>query len=151
MRFPFLDGDSTDFNENSPEFRMSERVRNNRERHSVEKDKLLSAWSTIAIDDSGGYIGMIAGAIQPFPQGLIRDFKLVVPDDYPYDPPRAFSVNWLLGGVHCYSDTEMCLWQINQWTPSYTLAYAVAKTYVWIHKHEEWLRSGIWPGNQQRH
>lgn len=152
MRFPFLGGNSVDFNENSPEFRMTERVWSNRERHSVEKTKLISAWNTLAIDDDdGGLIRMIAGAIQPLPQGRIRDFKIVVPYDYPYDPPRAFSVGWLLGGEHCYGDNEMCLWRPNHWTPSYTLAYAVAKTYVWIHKHEEWLRSGVWPGNQQRH
>lgn len=142
--FPF-------WRENSPEYRIRGRVRSIHERHAIEKRKLLSAWSTIAIEDTGGYIKMVAGAIQPIPRGAIRDFKIVVPDHYPYDSPRSYAVNWRLDGPHRYSDTQMCLWQENEWTPSYTLAYAVAKTYVWIHKYEEWLRSGIWPGLQQSH
>jgi len=137
--------------DNSPEYRIRGRVRNRYERHAIERRKLLSAWGTIALDDPGGYIQTIAGSIQPIPRGPIRDFKVVVPYDYPYESPRSYSVNWLISGPHCYGDNEMCLWRDNEWTPRYTLAYAVGKTYVWIHKYEEYLRSGVWPGRQQIH
>jgi hypothetical protein len=124
----------------------------NEHRYRVEREKLTSAWDTIAIDSPWGAINNIGGTIQPIPDGPIRDFRIDVPLHYPFDSPRSYAIGWLVGGPHCYPATnEMCLWQFNDWSPRYTLAYAVSKTYVWIHKYEEWLRSGKWPGNQQRH
>jgi hypothetical protein len=135
---------------NSSEFRLNEAVFSTRHRHELEKTKLLVVWNTIVIGEVGGLIANLAGAIQTA-SGWIRDFYLTVPSSYPYDPPQAFAHGWALTGPHCWGTSEMCLWQRNQWQKNYTLAYAVAKTFTWIHKHEEYLSSGVWPGNEQRH
>lgn len=140
---------SLDFDWNSPEFRMS-RVADLHHRHVLERAKLLSAWSTVAIGESSGAIVRVSGSIEPVP-GVYRDFLLLVPRSYPYGGPSARSVGWRCTGPHCYGKDEMCLWQAHQWSPRYTLAYAVAKTFVWIHKHELYLADGRWPGREQPH
>lgn len=141
-----------DWIENSPEYEMDVPVFDIEHRHRIEREKLASAWSTLAIDPAYGIVEKIIGSIEPISGGPIRDFEIIVPDHYPYESPLSFAIGWHVGGEHCWPDrNEMCLWQDNDWSPRYTLAYAVGKTYVWIHKHEEWLGSGIWPGNQQIH
>lgn len=136
---------------NSAEYVMNVPVRDIAHRHQVERAKLASAFNTLAIDPARGIITTIIGSVQPIPGGRVRDFKIVVPPRYPHVPPHALPVGWAPSGPHRYAGNEMCLWQFNQWSPRYTLAYAVAKAFVWIHKHEEWLRSGQWPGKQQKH
>lgn len=135
---------------NSPEFRLNEPALSPRRRHQLEKAKLVAAWSTVVIGEVDGLIRSVAGSIQTA-SGRIRDFYLTVPASYPYQPPQAYSHGWTLSGPHRYGDSEMCLWQVNQWQKNYTLAYAVAKTFTWIHKHEEYLATGMWRGNEQRH
>lgn len=143
--------DEFDFEQDSPEFRMGP-VRDNAHRHQVEREKLASAWNAIEIDPLGyGIITTIGGAAQPTPGGAIRDFQIVVSRGYPNAEPRAYPYGWTATGQHAYSDGHLCLWHPGDWSPRYTLAYAVAKTYVWIHKHEEYVRSGRWPGSQQEH
>ena len=143
--------DWLDFEQDSPEFRMGP-VRDHEHRHRVERKKLASAWNAIEIDPPwGGMIQTIGGAAQPVPGGDIRDFQIVVSRGYPNAEPRAYPHGWIATGQHVYSDGHLCLWHPGDWSPRYTLAYAVAKTYVWIHKHEEYVRSGRWPGNQQEH
>ncbi len=136
---------------NSSEFRIEGLVSSLQQRHAIEAQKLVSAWSTVEIEQSNGIILRVAGSIQPIPRGAIRDFQLVVPSTYPYDGPKAYAVGWKASGPHRYEDNELCLWQRNQWQKNYTLAYAVGKTFIWIHKHEDYLRSGIWRGKEQRH
>lgn len=139
------------FEQDSPEFRMGP-VRDNEHRHQIERQKLASAWNAIEIDPPRyGLITTIGGAAQPIPGGAIRDFQIVVSRGYPNAEPRAKPHGWIARGQHVYSDGHLCLWHPGDWSPRYTLAYAVAKTYVWIHKHEEYVRSGLWPGNQQEH
>jgi ubiquitin-protein ligase len=135
---------------NSPEFRLDDFVFSTRQRHELERAKLLVAWNTIEIDENDGFIVQLAGAVET-DYGRVRDFYLTVPQNYPYEPPQSFPYGWELTGPHYYPNSEMCLWRPNQWQKNYTLAYAVAKTFTWIHKHEEYLNSGTWPGNEQRH
>jgi hypothetical protein len=143
--------DEFNFEQDSPEFRMGS-VRDNAHRHQVEREKLASAWNAIEIDPPWyGTITMIGGAAQPVPGGAIRDFQIVVSRGYPNAEPRAYPHGWIATGQHVYSDGHLCLWHPDDWSPRYTLAYAVAKTYVWIYKHEEYVRSGRWPGNRQEH
>jgi hypothetical protein len=140
-----------EFEQDSPEFRIGS-VRGNVHRHQVEREKLASAWNAIEIDPPGnGIITTIGGAAQPIPGGAIRDFQIVVSLGYPNAEPRAYPYGWIATGQHVYSDGHLCLWHPGDWSPRYTLAYVVAKTYIWIHKHEEYVRSGRWPGNQQEH
>lgn len=143
--------DELNFEQDSPEFRMGF-VRDNAHRHEVEREKLASAWNAIEIDPPWyGIITTVGGAAQPIPGGAIRDFQIVVSRGYPNAEPRAYPHEWTATGQHVYNDGHLCLWHPDDWSPRYTLAYAVAKTYVWIHKHEEYVRSGWWPGNQQEH
>jgi hypothetical protein len=150
--FDSFDGyDEFDFERDSPEFRMGP-VHDIEHRHQVEREKLASAWSAIEIDPPWyGIITAIGGAPEPIPGGAIRDFQIVVPPRYPNAEPRAYPLGWSATGPHVYEDGHLCLWHWNDWSPRHTLAYAVAKTYVWIYKHEEYVRSGWWPGNQQEH
>ncbi|MET9001900.1 hypothetical protein [Amycolatopsis sp. NPDC004169] len=135
---------------NSAEFRLNEPVHSPHHRHQLEKAKLLAAWNTVVIGESSGLIVSVAGSIRTA-SGRIRDFYLTVPSNYPYGAPKAFAHGWTLSGPHRWGDSEMCLWQRNQWQKNHTLAYAVAKTFTWIHKHEEYLSTGTWRGNEQRH
>jgi hypothetical protein len=140
------------FERDSPEFRMDTLVRGTAHRYEVERKKLASAWNAIEIDPPGyGAITAIAGSVQPIPGGDYRDFQIIVSGGYPNSEPRAYAYGWTPTGPHAYKDGHMCLWHPNDWSPKYTLAYVVAKTYVWIYKHEEYVRSGQWLGNQQRH
>lgn len=143
--------DDFSFEQDSPEFRIGP-MRDNAQRHQVEREKLASAFDAIEIDPPwSGIIGAIGGATQPIPGGPIRDFQVVVPSGYPNAEPRAYPYGWTPAGPHVYSEGHLCLWHPHDWSPKYTLAYAVAKTYLWIHKHEEYVRSGRWPGKQQQH
>lgn len=119
-------------------------------RTPIERAKLLESFSTIAIEESAGRIVSIAGSVEPIP-GVIRDFIIRVPARYPYVSPTAHSVGWKISGPHKYSDTEMCLWRKSQWSKTQTLAFAVAKAFTFIHKHEVFLAEGVWPGNEQAH
>jgi hypothetical protein len=140
------------FERDSPEFRMDTQVHGIAHRHEIERKKLASAWNAIAIDPPGyGVITTIAGSFQPIPDRDIRDFQIVVSNGYPNTEPRAYAYGWTATGPHAYKDGHLCLWHPNDWSPKYTLAYVVGKTYLWIYKHEEYLRSGQWLGNQQRH
>jgi hypothetical protein len=136
---------------NSPEYTVTADTKWRSDRFALEREKLLSAFSTVVIGEDGrGRILRVVGSIEPIP-GVFRDFELIVPSRYPYAPPEAMSIGWECTGPHRYGDREMCLWRKRQWSPRYTLAYAVAKTFVWIHKHEVYLASGHWPGRQQPH
>lgn len=138
--------------ENSPEYEMDVSVFTKKSRFKVERQKLASAWNTVLVDPAYGQITSITGSIEPILGGPIRDFQIIVPRRYPYECPHSFPVGWYVDGPHCYPlNNEMCLWLPNDWSARLTLAYAVSKTFVWIHKFEEWQRSGIWPGNQQPH
>jgi hypothetical protein len=136
---------------NSPEFTMTERTSSPTSRFAIERRKLESAWETIAIDDRNGVITTIVGGIEPIP-GRIRDFRIRVPDRYPYEEPEAFPIGWNVSGPHCYPSTnQMCLWLPGHWSVRYTLAYTVAKTFTWVHKFEVYLGTGQWPGREQKH
>lgn len=135
---------------NSPEFLMTERTVSPLGRHQIELEKLVSIFRTIAISHVQGWISNIGGSVRTA-SGHIRDFRIDVPGGYPYHPPRAYAVNWDPGPLHTYSRNELCLWRPEQWTPSYTLAYAVGKTFIWIHKHDVYLSTRRWPGKEQTH
>ena len=134
---------------NSPEYEISG-TWGRMDRFRVEHQKLLSAFSTVVVAERGGVIESIAGSIEPTP-GTIRDFLIRVPSRYPYEEPKAYSVGWQIQGPHHYGDSQMCLWRSSQWKKSYSLAYAVAKTFTFIHKHEAYVAYGVWPGNEQKH
>lgn len=119
-------------------------------RQAFELYKLASAWSTIAISQFNGRIVSIGGSVRTA-SGHVRDFRIDVPDSYPYEPPRAYAVGWNPGVVHTYEYNELCLWRPQQWTPRYTLAYAVAKVFTWIHKHDVYIYTNRWPGKGQAH
>lgn len=135
---------------NSPEFLMTERTASPYERHQIELQKLTSIFDTVAISQFAGCIVRIGGSVQTA-SGYIRDFRIDVPGGYPYDSPRAYAVNWDPGAMHTYPGAELCLWRPEQWTPTYTLAYAVGKAFIWIHKHDVYLYTHRWPGKGQAH
>jgi hypothetical protein len=139
------------FERDSPEFRMG-RVRDLAHRFQVEREKLDSAFNGLLIDPPWhGTISAIGGAVEPIPGGFIRDFQVVVTRGYPNAEPKAYARGgWTATGPHVYKEGHLCLWHPRDWSPKYTLAYTVAKTYLWIHKHEQYVRSGRWPGNQQQ-
>jgi hypothetical protein len=134
---------------NSPDF-TSSGWKGTIRRHAEELTKLMSAWPYLAVDVNGGVIQSVAGSLEPVP-GTVRDFRLDVPANYPYVAPLAYAVGWDPQGPHHYGDRRLCLWRDNDWSKRHTLAYAVGKTFTWIHKHEVYLAYGTWPGKEQRH
>lgn len=139
--------DETDWN--SPEFRCHGTLTPSR-RHEVERQKLFSAFPYVAVGVSDNAVKTVGGAVETF-SGRIRDFRLAVPSDFPYAEPRAYPVGWPLSGPHQYPEERMCLWPVNYWKKHYTVAFAVAKTMLWIHKHELYLHEGKWLGNEVKH
>ena len=91
---------------------MSERPASTWHRFQIERKKLVTAWHTIAIDEQNGLITNVVGSIEAVP-GSIRDFQIIVPKRYPYEPPRAFPIGWTVQGPHSYENNEMCLWRPN--------------------------------------
>lgn len=138
-----------EFDWNSEEFRCRGAL-TLLQRHSIEQQKLLSAFPYVAIGASNGLMRTVGGAVETF-SGTIRDFRLSIPDNFPYGGPQAYPVGWALSGPHQYPGDRMCLWPVDEWKKHYTVAYAVAKTYLWIHKHELYLYEGKWLGNEVRH
>lgn len=135
----------------SPEYQIRGFSFTKRGRFDKEFNQLTAAWSTLAVlKQNDGSISKISGTLEPTP-GTIRDFQIIVPLHYPYDEPKAYSVGWDIAGPHVYPDNRMCLWPINHWHSRRSLAYAVSKTFVWIHKYEVYLATKNWPGNQQVH
>lgn len=129
---------------------MTERTTSLRHRHQLEVIKLTSAWNTIAISHLHSLIVNIAGVVKTA-SGNIRDFRIDVPNGYPYRPPRVYAIGWNPGALHTYPHSELCLWRPEQWTPRYTLAYTVAKAFTWIHKHDVYMHTNRWPGRGQTH
>lgn len=134
---------------NSPEF-VIRGYFSDAARFRIEEEKLRSAFSTVVMTKRLGRIESIAGSIETIPH-VYRDFIIRVPASYPYAPPTAHSVGWLIQGEHKYSDHEMCLWRRSQWSKKRTLAYTVAKTFTFVHKHEVLVTQGVWPGEEQPH
>ncbi|BAL90381.1 hypothetical protein AMIS_51610 [Actinoplanes missouriensis 431] len=135
---------------NSPEFTMTERTLSVWHRHQIELTKLNTAWSTVAVRQYNGIISGIGGSVRTA-SGYIRDFRIDVPGTYPYDGPRAYAVGWNPGSMHTYEGSELCLWRPGQWSPRHTLAYAVGKAFTWIHKHDVYIFTNLWPGKGQAH
>lgn len=79
-----------------------------------------------------------------------REVELRTTSAYPDDVPTAHAIGWTpVTNPHIYTDMSLCLMRSPQWIPQYSLAFAVAKTALWLNKYEFWIDQKIWPGNEQ--
>ena len=70
-----------ELNYNAEEFRFPPGRYTRTHRFAVERQKLLAAWSTVAVGEQNGIIKTIAGTVETVPR-VIRDFLIKVPDNY---------------------------------------------------------------------
>ena len=73
---------------------------------------------------------------------------------FPYALPKPFPKGWTLHPdvPHRFTDGSLCIMRSAQWRTTFTVAFVVAKTSIWLAKYEIWKRNGhVWPGRQQKH
>jgi len=73
---------------------------------------------------------------------------------FPYTLPKPLPKDWPPHPdvPHRYNDGSLCIMRSTQWRTTFTVAFVVAKTAIWLAKYELWKRNGhVWPGKHQRH
>jgi hypothetical protein len=81
-----------------------------------------------------------------------RRYGLIIkiPQNYPYEMPRVYPKGWDPSGApHRYTGGALCLMQPGQWNEVYSIAFVIKKAQYWVHKYNQWNRTGIWPGKSQ--
>jgi hypothetical protein len=122
-------------------------------RMHLEQQKLrefFPHWEMLARD---GRITAAVGTLRPTKQGTSYSIRIAVPAGYPYEIPTVYSDGWTpkSGTPHRYTETHLCLMRSAQWSSSFSLAFLVAKSAIWLGKYEVWCATARWPGNQQEH
>ncbi len=115
-----------------------------------EKLKIFPEWRLVA---RAGRITAATGGLQPRPGGQRYPMRIEIPDSYPYAMPSVLTNGWTpqAGTPHRYGENRLCVMRASQWTSTFTIAFMVAKTALWLAKYEVWCKTSRWPGNQQSH
>lgn len=73
--------------------------------------------------------------------------------DYPNRMPRVYVTNpQVTSGPHRYNDGTICYLHPNMWNPGqHDLTFVLARIAKWLNKHDIWLQTGRWPGEQVDH
>lgn len=125
----------------------------NRPRMYVEQEKLklfFPQWRLVGV---GGKVKAAAGSLRPRENGSSYPMRIVLSEKYPYEMPSIHSDGWTPDGScpHRYGLNQLCVMRGSQWSATYTVAFMVAKTAIWLAKYEVWRTNGHWSGNQQSH
>ncbi|GII88927.1 hypothetical protein Ssi03_69170 [Sphaerisporangium siamense] len=83
--------------------------------------------------------------------GARYPLSLQLTENYPYEFPYVFPVGWDSTCPHVYPAGNLCIMRPDQWRPFYSIAFAIAKSAIWLNKFEVFKRRGYWPGNEQDH
>lgn len=121
-------------------------------RIEAEKRKLKLHFPQFSIYDSGGTILEARGWLKTN-AGNTYGILIKATSKYPYELPTVHPQDWTVksGTPHLYQGGSLCIMRAAQWTFSFTIAFVVAKTALWLNKYEVFKTSGRWPGKGQTH
>jgi len=122
-----------------------------RPRMTVENEKVNQFFPQFGFYGSGGNVSAVEGVLQPeFNSYYVR---VELSSDYPYSMPKIWLLSTSLPSncPHQYSDGSICVMKPEQWSSTYSLAFMIAKTALWINKFEYWQSNHYWPGKEQLH
>lgn len=76
--------------------------------------------------------------------------RISVTDSYPYEIPIINLIDFEIDEkcTHKYHAGNICIMKPDHWNSVYSLAFAVARTAIWLNKYDIWRRNGKeeWPG-----
>jgi hypothetical protein len=124
-------------------------LRGAKPRWVAESDKIRGNFPQFVLKSRRGTdsISAVEGTI--LNRGRDYEVRIEIPSDYPYQIPRILPLGWNPGNSpHRYSDGSLCVMDSSEWGHSYTIAYLIAKTAVWVAKWNRWRETGYWPGHQ---
>lgn len=122
----------------------------NRDRMAVEREKMRRRFPRFAFLGVGATITAVEGPLRTN-EGTRYTVRIEVPGSYPYSIPtvRAKTGSIKQSCPHVYADGSLCLMRSAQWSSTYSLAFLVVKTAVWLNKYDRWIATGRWPGRDQ--
>lgn len=124
-----------------------------RPRWTVEQEKIHRKFSgfTIRVAKEGTRVTSVVGTLQTS-YGNSYKIKISIPENYPYQIPSV-SLDHKLESYcpHKFTNDSICLMKSEQWSSSYSIAFIISKTAVWLNKYDYWKRNGSWPGKAQEH
>jgi ubiquitin-protein ligase len=125
-----------------------------RPRMTVEKEKMAEQFPSFKFYGSFGKVTSVKGYLKTNLKNRYY-VKIKISDRYPYVMPKIYLPNERIDSScpHLYKDNDICVMKSEQWTSSFSLAFMVAKTAIWLNKYDLWKRNGRgrWPGKGQRH
>lgn len=123
-----------------------------RPRMAVENEKVKRYFPDFNFYATNGQVTSIQGYLKTS-YGNRYYVKIEIPPNYPYSIPKAKLPYTTIDEncPHKYSSHDMCLMTSAQWSQTYSLAFVVAKTAIWLNKYDSWQRNGKrrWPGRSQ--
>lgn len=122
-----------------------------RPRIAVDNEKVKQFFPQFGFYGAGGSVSAVEGTLQPESNSYY--VRIELPSDYPYSMPTIWLPYTSLPSncPHLYSNGSICVMKPEQWSSTYSLAFMIAKTAVWINKFEFWQSEGYWPGTEQKH
>ncbi len=122
------------------------------DRASVESRKLLEHFPQFALLKSGGSIDGAKGWLKTNAGNTYR-IQIKTSSSFPYELPTVWPTDWTppASCPHRFQSGSLCIMRSAQWTSTFTIAFVVAKTAIWLNKYDVWRSSGAWPGKSQPH
>jgi len=122
-----------------------------RPRMAVESEKVKQFFPLFGFYGSGSNVNAVEGTLKPkFNSYYVR---VELSSSYPYSMPSIWLPHTTIPSncPHQYKDGNICVMKPEQWSSTYSLAFMIAKTALWINKFEFWESNGYWPGREQQH
>ncbi len=123
-----------------------------RPRMAVEKEKLVAQFPGFRFYASNGRVSSIQGVLSTS-YGNAYNVKIEISPGYPYELPTVWLPNVTVDSEcpHRFSGGSLCVMRSDQWSTTFSLAFMVAKTALWLNKYDSWQRGGKrqWPGKDQ--
>jgi len=121
-------------------------------RMAVESKKMNKFFPQIRFYASGGTVTSVQGYLKTS-YGNSYYIKIAISSEYPYEKPTITLPNTTIkaGCPHKFVNDTICVMKAEQWSSTYSLAFMVAKTALWVNKYDLWQRKGYWAGKGQPH
>jgi len=123
-----------------------------RPRMTVEQEKMKSRFPNFQFYAQNGRVNSVKGYLETSYNNSYY-VKILISSNYPYDMPKIELPYTSIDSAcpHIYTNDRLCVMKSDQWTTTYSIAFMVGKTAVWLNKYDSWKRKGKirWPGNDQ--
>jgi len=94
----------------------------------------------------GGMLGF-RGSLRP--RTSVYEILVVLPPTYPHEAPRVFPVfPQIVSPKHQYKSGALCYHLSHEWSPQYTVCVAIGWVSHWLAAHEQFVKTGHWPGKE---